>query len=227
MRKSIEKTSRRPTSRARRALKSRIRATACLDRSLVSFLRSIMRGVKAAACARAEAAASAGGVARPRQRFVVLHGEKGPAGLALRILDDPFDAELIGELAAQIHEAHPHVVAFDERLDEGAVAIALPDAPRPVVRLQPVAAQAVGENADLRAEAIGLDEQRNVRPRPVARAAISSSPSMSLVGSAGRPAAAASARLANLSWARCAAVAGLPNRAKPARRASAGAEEPR
>ena len=124
--------------------------------------------MKAGARAGAEAAASACGVAGPRQRFVVLHGEKRPAGLALRILDDPLDAELIGEFAAQIHEAHAHVVAFDEGLDQRAVAIALPDASRPVVRLQPVAAQAVGENADLRAERVGLDEQRNVRPRPVA-----------------------------------------------------------
>ena len=115
--------------------------------------------MKAAAPRGAEAAASARGVARARQRFVVLHGQKGPAGLARGILDDPFDAELIGEFAAEIHEADAHVVAFDEGLDQRPVTIALPDALRPIVRLRSIAAQAVGENADLRPERIGLDEQ--------------------------------------------------------------------
>ena len=61
---------------------------------------------------------------------------KAPPVSLAGVLDDPLDAELIGEFAAEIHEAHPHVVALDERLDQRPVAIALPDAPRPIVRLR-------------------------------------------------------------------------------------------
>ena len=136
-------------------------------------------------------------------------------------------AELIGEIAAEIDEARPHVVALDERLDEGAVAIALPDALGAVDRLLRGLAEAVGENADLGAERIGLDEKRSPPAAQVRARAISSVPSISRVGGTASPAADASARLANLSCARCAAVAGLPNRAKPTSRASAGTAEPR
>src|SRR5271155_6202802 len=58
-------------------------------------------------------------------------------------------------------------------------------------------------------------------------AAISASPSISLDGGTAKPAAEASARLANLSWHRCAAAAGLANRAKPSRGGGGGNDEPR
>ena len=83
----------------------------------------------------AEAAARAERVLRAGERLVVLHREERPAGLARRIPGDPLDADLVGEGAAAIDEAHPDVVALDERLDERAVAVAVPDAPGAVDRL--------------------------------------------------------------------------------------------
>src|SRR5208337_5457800 len=94
----------------------------------------------------AKAAAPAKDVFRTRQRLIVLHGEKGAAGLARFILDDPLDAELVGKIAAEIDETHPHVVSLDERLDERAVVVALENALRAAGRLVFALAQAVGEN---------------------------------------------------------------------------------
>ena len=176
----------------------------------------------------AETAASARGVPRARQSFIILHRQKGPAGVARGILDDPFYAELIGEFAAEIHEADAHVVAFDEGLDQRPVTVALPDAFRPIVRLCSIAAEAVGENADLRPERIGLDEQRTRGGRPVPeRGDFLASPSMRLDRRDGEAGGGSECEAREFVLAEMRRRAGLPNRAKPSRRARAGTDEPR
>ena len=82
--------------------------------------RGLARGAKAAARPR--------NVASARERFVVLHGHEGAAGLAGGVLDQPVDAELIDESAAGIDETDADVVARNKRLNQRAIAVALPKA---------------------------------------------------------------------------------------------------
>src|SRR5260370_4159419 len=74
---------------------------------------------------------------------------------------------------------------------------------------------------------LGLTNSGTDGPDQSPSAAISISPSISRVGGTQRPAAEASARLANLSWARCDAAAGLPDPAETSRRERTGTDEPR